>query len=143
MVRALADGTIDNIATDHAPHGLIDKEVGFDTAAFGVVGLETALPVLLKLVHDKKISLKRLIELLTNGLKVLRKEYHGLKRQAPADIAIFDINEKCLVSAGSFYSKGRNTPFDGWKLKGKVKYTIVGGVTVFDHEKGISGFVGR
>jgi len=132
ILKALADGTIDAIATDHAPHGLIDKELGFDTAASGVIGLETALPVVLSLVHDKKISLRRMLELLTNGMNVLkRSEFHrGLKKGAVADITIFDPEEKITISSGEFYSKSRNTPFEGWKLKGAVKYTIVEGKIV-------------
>lgn len=143
LLKGLIDGTIDAIATDHAPHGIIDKELAFDSAAFGIIGLETALPVVLKLVHEKKVSLKRMAELLTSGMNILRGDYsQGLKKGAVADITIFDPEEKVTINAKSFYSKGRNTPFDSWKLKGKVRYTIVGGKLVFDDQKGISSTLG-
>jgi len=145
LIKALADGTIDCIATDHAPHGIIDKELGYGTAAFGMVGLETAFSVLMRLVHDKKIGIKRLVELLTTGLNVLKGDGYsqGIKKGATADIVIFDPEAKVTIDSGAFYSKGRNTPFDGWKLKGKVRYTIVGGRLVFDDQKGIFSPVGR
>jgi len=145
LVKGFIDGAIDAIATDHAPHGIIDKELGFDTASFGITGLETALPVVLKLVHDKKITLKRMVELLTCGMNVLGgKGYSaGLKRGAVADITIFDPDEKVVINPTEFYSKGKNTPFAGWKLKGRVAWTIVNGRPVFDNEKGISSPLGR
>lgn len=143
LVKALADGTIDTIATDHAPHGVIDKELGFDTASAGIVGLETALPVVMQLVHDKKLTLKRMVELFTNGLRVLRGgQVSGIKKGAVADLTIFDPNERVTIDASRFYSKGTSTPFDGAKLKGKVKFTIRGGKVIFDHEKGVSSPLG-
>ena len=140
LIRGLADGTIDAVATDHAPHGLVDKELPFDSASFGVTGLETALPVLLKLVNEKKITLKKMIELLTCGLNALRGMNHsaGFKKGAVADITIFNPRMKVAIDSSKFYSKGRNTPFEGWKLNGKVLYTLVGGRVVFDHENGIT-----
>ncbi|MBI2342684.1 MAG: dihydroorotase, partial [Deltaproteobacteria bacterium] len=140
LIRGLADGTIDAIASDHAPQGLIDKELGFDTAAFGVIGMETSLPVVLKLVHEKKLSLKRMIELFASGLNVLKKSKYsgGIKKGSAADITIFNVNDNVAIDSSKIYSRSRNTPFEGWKLKGKVLYTIVGGRVVFDHEKGIS-----
>lgn len=145
LIKGLADGTIDAIATDHAPHGIIDKELGFDTASSGIVGLETALSVCLKLVEEKKISLKRLVELFTSGVNILKGNGYsqGFKKGAVADVTIFDPELKYTIDSGSFYSKGRNTPFDTWKVKGKVLYTIVGGRVVFDDAKGISSPVGR
>ncbi len=141
LIRGLNDGTVDAIASDHAPHAIIDKELGYDSAAFGVVGLETTLPVALKLVHEDKLSLKRAVELLTGGLNSLNPAggLGGLKRGSIADIVVFDPNAKVTIDASKFYSKGKNTPFNGWKLKGKVLYTIFGGKVVFDHEKGVSG----
>jgi dihydroorotase len=140
LIRGLIDGTIDAIASDHAPQGVVDKELGFDTAAFGMIGLETALPVVLKLVHERKISLKRMIELFVSGLNVLQKNKYsgGIKKGSVADVTIFNMNDSVTIDSSRFYSKSRNTPFGGWKLKGKVLYTIVGGRVVFDHEKGIS-----
>jgi dihydroorotase len=145
LVKGLTDGTIDAIATDHAPHGLIDKELGFDTASFGITGLETALPVVLKLVHDKKLTMERMARLLTCGMNVLggRGYSAGLKKGAPADVTIFDPDEKVVIDPTEFHSKGKNTPFAGWKLKGRVAWTILDGRIVFDNEKGISSPLGR
>lgn len=139
LIRGLNDGTIDCIATDHAPHGVVEKELGFETAAFGVIGLETALPVVLSLVHDKKITLKRAVELMTNGLHVIgaKNKNDGIKKGAIADITIFDADYKVVVTSAKFYSKSRNTPFEGQKLRGKVLYTIVGGRIIYDHNKGL------
>lgn len=142
LISGLADGTIDAIATDHAPQSTIEKELPYDSAAFGVIGLETALPVVLKLVDDGRITMKRMVELLTRGLYCLTGAGGGLKKNAAADITIFAPDEKVVIDPSKFYSKSRNTPFDSWKLKGKVMYTIVGGKIVFDHEKGISGMRG-
>lgn len=139
LIKGLVDGTIDAIVTDHAPHGVIEKELGFDTASFGMIGLETALPVLLQLVHDKKISMKKLVALLTSGLNVLKGKdvSTGFKKGSVADITVFNPDEKVTINADDFYSKSRNTPFDNFKLKGKVLYTILGGEVVFDNEKGV------
>ncbi|MEN6370573.1 MAG: dihydroorotase [Armatimonadota bacterium] len=125
----LADGTIDVIATDHAPHSLEDKEVEMTVAAFGIVGLETALPlVITKLVDDGVMSLSDAIEKLTvKPAEVLGINRGTLKEGAPADIVIFDPEEEITVQASRFKSMGRNTPFDGWKLKGAVIATITGG----------------
>lgn len=138
LLKGLIDGTIDCIATDHAPHSLVEKELPFESAAFGVVGLETALAVVLQFVHEKALSLNRAIELLSCGMSCLGKPFYGLKKGAPADITIFDPSAKVEINSSKFYSKSTNSSFNGWKLKGKVLYTIVGGRIVFDHEKGIS-----
>jgi len=133
LVKALADGTIDAIATDHAPHNIIDKEAGFEEAAFGVVGLETMLPLMLKLVTDRKITLKRMIEALTVApAKILHLEGKGtLRRGSDADITIFDPAQPWTVQSARFASKSRNTPFEGLRVNGRVRYTIVGGEVVF------------
>ncbi len=133
LIAGLADGTIDAIATDHAPHDITEKEVGFEGSAFGMVGFETALPLVLKLVHDKKITMKRAIEALTaRPAAILNLKKKGtLAIGADADIVIFAPNEAVTVRAQAFKSKSRNTPFDGWRLLGKVHYTIVCGQVVF------------
>ncbi len=133
LVRALADGTIDAIATDHAPHNIIDKEAGFEEAAFGVVGLETMLPLMLKLVAERKMTLKRMIEALTLApARILRLEGKGtLGRGSDADITIFDPSEPWTVQSARFASKSRNTPFEGLRVNGRVRCTIVGGEVVF------------
>jgi len=138
LIRALNDGTIDCVATDHAPQGIVDKELGFDTAAFGMVGLETALPVMLKLVNEKKISLKKMVELLTCGINVLRKSAsNGLRKGSVADVTIFDPEAKIIVDSSKFSSKSGNTPYEGWKLNGLVKFTIFEGKIVFDQDVGL------
>lgn len=134
LVKALADGTITAIATDHAPHDITDKETGFADAAFGMIGLETALPIVMKLVHDKKLSLKRMIEALTaSPARILKLQGKGtLGRGCDADIVIFDPDFAWTVQASRFASKSRNTPFDGLRVRGRVKWTIVAGKIVYN-----------
>lgn len=133
LIKALADGTIDIIATDHAPHNIVDKEAGFQDAAFGILGLETALPLALKLVHDRKLSMKRLIEAVSTApariLKLTTKA--SLSCGADADITLFDPDHAWTIQASKFFSKSRNTPFDGLRVRGIVKWTLVGGKVVF------------
>jgi dihydroorotase len=130
---ALADGTIDAIATDHAPHGVLDKDVEFDKACNGVVGLETALPLTLELVQQGVISKERAVELLTIGpAKVFGLPGGHLGAGAPANITVVDPDAKWTVNAKSFFSKGRNTPFQGRSVTGKVTHTLVGGRVVFE-----------
>lgn len=130
VIRGLKDGTIDVVATDHAPHTIEDKNVEFNAAATGMVGLETALGlVLTKLVETKALTLKQAIEKMTSApSKVLNLSGKGaLKVGADADVIIVDPKAEWTVDASKFASKSRNTPFNGWKLKGKVLYTIVSG----------------
>lgn len=132
-VEALADGTIDCIATDHAPHAREDKLCEFDTAAFGISGLETAFGLVYSLVEDGRLALPQLIERLTIGparalgLERVVPGIGSLTEGSPADIAIFDLNESWLVEPETFASKGKNTPLGGWTLKGRIKATIAGG----------------
>lgn len=131
--HGIHEGSIDTIATDHAPHASFEKDVEFSKAAHGMVGLETALPVCLKLVQDRQIDLNGLIKLLSvNPARILGRKNKGhLQKGADADIVIFNPDEKIKVDATKFYSKGRNTPFEGWSLKGRVHYTIVSGKVVY------------
>lgn len=133
LIEGLADGTIDAIATDHAPHDITEKEVGFESSAFGMIGFETALPLVLKLVHDKKITMKRAIEAMTARPAAIMgfKKKGTLQAGSDADVVIFSPNETVTVRAQTFKSKSRNTPFDGWRLQGRVLYTIVGGNIVY------------
>ncbi len=128
----LADGTIDIIATDHAPHSMEDKEVEMLVASFGMVGLETALPLTIsKLVDEGVLTLSKAIEKLTWApAKALGLHRGTLSEGAPADIVVFDPEAEIMVKASEFKSMGRNTPFDGWKLKGSVVATMVGGKVV-------------
>lgn len=134
VVDALADGTIDVVATDHAPHAITDKEAGFEDAAFGMVGLETALPLILKLVHAKKFELSRMIDAMSlSPAKILNLKGKGeLKIGFDADITIFDPDSSYTISAASFASKSKNTPFDGWHVTGKVLWTICCGKIIYN-----------
>jgi dihydroorotase len=133
MVHGLADGSIDVIATDHAPHHYDEKQVEFDHAPFGITGLETAVSLCFdRLVHRGVIALNRLIELLSvNPARILRVPGGALTEGAPADVTILAPDLAVTVSAASMRSKSRNTPFDGWSLRGGVAATIVGGRAVF------------
>ncbi|MEN6357375.1 MAG: dihydroorotase [Armatimonadota bacterium] len=134
LKEALADGTIDIIATDHAPHAQNEKEVELQDAAFGAVGLETALPlVLTNLVKTGVLSLSDAIAKMTIApANALGIDSGTLKEGAIADITIIDPETKVTVKASEFKSKSRNTPFDGMKLTGKAVVTIVGGKVIFE-----------
>ena len=139
LVEALADGVIDCIATDHAPHDLPSKRVTYQDAAFGISVLETALGSALQLYHQGRIALPDLIRRLTAGpARVLGPEYAPLATLAPgtpADLALFDPELEWTVDAAGFASKGRNTPLDGATLRGRALATIAGGEIVFLNEK--------
>lgn len=136
VLEALADGTLDAIATDHAPHSDLEKEIEFELAAFGLVGLETALPLTLKLVSEGVISLSRAIELLsTNPARILRIPGGTLKPGTPADVTIIDPERKWVVIKEGLHSKGKNSPFLGWEMCGQAVFTIVGGEIVFSRER--------
>ena len=129
LIEGLKEGTIDFIATDHAPHNSTDKMCTFQEAAFGISVLETALGQLMSLVHQNLLDLRLLIEKLTLGpAKFLgRPDMGTLRVGAPADITIIDPDAEWVVDAASFLSKGKNTPIDGATLKGQVVATLVGG----------------
>jgi len=132
--EAVRDGTIDAVATDHAPHAAEEKGRPFDQAPFGVTGLETAVPVLLdRLVHNQVISLNRLVELCAaNPARILGLEGKGrIGPGADADLVLLDLGMETVVEAGRFQSKSRNNPFLGWRLKGTPVMTIVGGRIVY------------
>ncbi len=133
LIEGLVDGSIDVIATDHAPHHADEKAVEFDAAPFGIVGLETAVPLVLdRLLHTGTLALSRIIELLAvNPARVLGLEGGGLTVGAPADLTLLAPDASVDVSAASFRSKGRNTPFDGWSLRGAVAATVIQGRAVY------------
>ena len=131
--EGLRDGTIDVIATDHAPHATQEKQQDFTEAPFGIVGLETALPLTLGLVEEGVLSLEQAVHKLTSAPATA----FGLKKGtlavgADADVVIVDEQEQWEVDPTKFRSKSRNTPFVGWKVKGRVKATIVAGRIVFE-----------
>jgi len=131
--EALADGTIDAIATDHAPHHPDEKALEFDRAPFGIVGLETAVSLALdRLVHRGLIGWMRLVELFsTNPARIANLPGGTLRPGTVADITILDPTRPFLVRAERFRSKGRNTPFEGWRLTGAVRATLVAGRMVY------------
>jgi dihydroorotase len=134
LIEGLKDGIIDAIATDHAPHTLADKICGLELAASGISGFETALGCLMGLVHQGEISLTQLISKLTyEPAKVIGRngELGTLKAGALANITILDPDREWIVDSRNFASKGKNTPYDGYKLKGKVVATISGGKLVY------------
>jgi dihydroorotase len=133
MVEGLRDGSIDVIATDHAPHHADEKALEFDHAPFGIVGLETCLPLCLdRLVHTGVIGLPRLVELLAvNPARILRIPGGTLVEGGPADLTILAPDLAVTIDAKALRSKSANTPFDGWSLTGGVAATIVGGRAVF------------
>jgi len=130
---ALADGTIEAIATDHAPHHVDEKDCEFDRAANGVVGLETALGLGLRLVTEGVLELPILIARMSVGpARLLGLDAGTLKAGTAGDLAIVDPERRWKVAARSFRSKSRNTPFDGWDLQGRVVATFVGGALVHE-----------
>jgi dihydroorotase len=133
LLQGLRDGTIDCIATDHAPHTVDDKTVEYDHAAFGIVGLETAVALCLdRLVGEGLLDLPRLVALLsTNPARVLGLPGGTLAPGSPADVTVLDLARKRPVEPARFESKGRNTPFAGWQLKGWPVMTIVDGRVVW------------
>ena len=134
LLIALADGSIDAIATDHAPHAAHEKLVEFERAAFGVTGLETALALAItKLQRERKVGLARIVELLsTNPARIAGLKGRGsMARGSIADVTIFDPGARWTFHAEKSLSKSRNTPFDGWQLTGRVVATIVDGNFVY------------
>ena len=137
ILAGLADGSIDAIATDHAPHHVYEKSVEFDRAPFGIVGLETAVSLALdRLVHRQVVSLSRFVELMSlNPSKILRVPGGTLTPGSAADMTVLAPEEHVEISADNFRSKARNTPFNGWKLRGAVAATFVDGQAVFTNDQ--------
>ena len=132
-VEGVKDGTIDCLATDHAPHLAEEKEVEFQNAPFGILGLECALPLYVKaLVEPGHINWMRLIELMTiAGAKIAKLNKGALAIGQDADVTVIDPSRKWKIDKSAFRSKSRNCPFDGWEVTGKAVYTIVGGRIVY------------
>jgi dihydroorotase len=134
LLVGLADGTVDAIATDHAPHAPHEKIIEFERAAFGITGLESALGLAITILHlRQKIPLSRIVELLTSGpARVVDLRGRGtLLRGSHADVTIFDPKKRWTLDASKSRSKSHNTPFNGWQMTGKVVGTIVGGRIVY------------
>ena len=133
LLEGIADGTVDAIATDHAPHHLDEKVVEFDRAPFGIVGLETAVSIVFdRLVHSGRVSLARMIELLSvNPARLLGVAGGSLGEGAPADITILAPDMPVIVDAARLRSRSKNTPFHGWTFRGGVAATLVDGRLVY------------
>lgn len=130
--KGVQDGTLDIIATDHAPHAQEEKEREFDYAPFGITGLETALPVVLNLVEEKVLTLEEAIrKMSSNPAKIIGVKRGTLSIGAVADITVINPNATWVVEAANLKSKGKNTPFEGWKMRGKVTHTLVEGKVVY------------
>jgi dihydroorotase len=128
IIAGLKDGTIDAIATDHAPHSQLEKDVEFDTAANGIIGLETAVPLALAIVRKKAISAARMVELLScNPAKILRIGGGSLTVGNDADITVIDPKKRFVYKEEKIVSKSSNSPFLGMKFQGKAVLTICGG----------------
>jgi dihydroorotase len=132
VIAGLKDGTLDAIATDHAPQTAIEKDVEFDYAANGIIGLETALPLTLRLVQEGQLTLMEAIEKLTlQPARILGLEKGRLKVGGDADLTLIDLAREQTIEVSQFKSKSRNSPFQGWRLKGFAVLTIVAGRIVF------------
>jgi len=138
VIAGLKDGTLDAIATDHAPQTAIEKDVEFDQAAFGIIGLETALPLTLKLVNEGHLTLMEAVEKLTlQPARILGLDLGRLKVGMDADLTLIDLERPKTIEVSQFKSKSRNSPFQGWKVKGVAVLTVVAGRIVF-HDPGVS-----
>lgn len=130
--EGLADGTLDCIATDHAPHSVLEKEVEFDQAANGIIGLETAVGLSLRLVAEGVLTLRQLVaKLSTNPARILGVPGGMLREGGPADITVLNLQHPWTVDVAQFRSKSRNSPFHGWELPGRAVLTVVGGKVVY------------
>ncbi|MBW2220409.1 MAG: dihydroorotase, partial [Deltaproteobacteria bacterium] len=129
--EGLADGTIDVIATDHAPHSTLEKDVEFDKAANGIIGLETSLPLSLALVRDGVLQMETLIEKMSKNPGRILGLNNKIEKGQPADLTIIDAETEYDADPDAFFSFSRNTPFAGMKMKGRAAATIVNGCIVF------------
>ncbi len=136
LLEGVIDGTIDAVVTDHAPHAAIDKEVEFDKAPFGIIGLETAFPLLHSFVIKGLLKIERLIELLTiNPARIMGLKKGTLSPGADADITLIDPDRTYVIDKNKFYSRSRNTPFHGWKVRGAIEKVFVGGKLVYERKE--------
>ena len=132
LIEGLRDGTIDAIATDHAPHDTESKRVTMDAAAFGIVGLETMLPLSLELVHGGLLPLRDALASMTyKAADIVHANAGRLRKGAPADLALIDLDLAWTIENSTLSSKSKNSPFDGKKTRGRAIRTVVGGETVF------------
>jgi dihydroorotase len=138
--RGLSEGVIDVIATDHAPHSTLEKDVEFDKAAFGIIGLETALPLTLSLVREGVMDLPSAIAKLSyNPSTILSIKGGTIEEGKEADLTIIDMNKEYVITNETFKSKSHNSPFIGWSMRGKAMVTMVGGRIVWEYDELDSG----
>jgi len=135
IIKGLQDNTLDVIATDHAPHSESEKGAAFANTPNGVIGLETAVPISLNLVHKGLLSMMDIIRKMSTQPAKIINVNNGIKLGMSADITVIDPNLSHVIDSGAFQSKGRNTPFDGCKVKGRAVMTIVGGRVVYRSSK--------
>jgi dihydroorotase len=135
IVAGLVDGTIDAIASDHAPWDQDSKRLPFSSASYGIVGLETLLPLSLALYHDGALGLLEVMARLTaNPADILRLPVGRLMPGAPADLVLFDPDTRWRICPDAFRSKSKNAPFDDYPVRGRVERTIVDGRTIFERD---------
>ena len=133
LIEGLRSGLIDAIATDHAPHDLTSKNKTIEEATFGIVGVETMLPISLALYHQGVLNLRDLLAKMTcNAAKIINFDGGVIKKGARADLVLIDLNSEWEIDSQKFYSKSKNSPFDGFKVKGRAVRTIVAGKTVYE-----------
>jgi dihydroorotase len=133
LIEGLKSGLIDAIATDHAPHDLASKDKPLEEATFGIVGVETMLPLSLTLYHQGILSLKDLLAKMTcNAAKIINFDGGEIKKGGRADLTLIDINTEWKIDCQKFYSKSKNSPFDGFLVKGRAIKTIVAGRIVYE-----------
>ncbi len=133
LIEGLRSGLIDAIATDHAPHDLASKERVLEEATFGIVGVETMLPLSLALYHQKVLLLKDLLATMTcNAAKIINFDGGVIRKGARADLVLIDLNAEWQIDSQKFYSKSKNSPFDGFQVKGRAIRTVVAGKVVYE-----------
>jgi dihydroorotase len=132
IMEGLSDGTLDAIATDHAPHSALEKNVEFSQAANGIIGLETSLSLSLRLVESGVLSLEELIRKMSVNPSTILGIPNGIIEGQAADLTIVDLDREYVVDEKDIWSKSRNTPFCGWKLKGVALFTFVDGRIVHE-----------
>lgn len=133
LIEGILDGTIDMIATDHAPHSEEEKNKGLEKSVMGIVGLETAFPLLYTcFVKEGIISLEKLVELMNTNPRERFEIGTEIKVGEKADLTVYDLNEKYIIDSSNFASKGKSTPFNGYEVFGKCKMTMVGGKIIFN-----------
>ena len=133
IIEGLRSGLIDAISTDHAPHDLESKEKPIESAAFGIVGVETMLPLSLSLYHDGIVSLPDLLAKMTcNAAKIINFDSGVIKKGARADLTLIDLDSEWKINTQDFHSKSKNSPFDGFQVKGRALMTVVGGKIVYE-----------